>query len=421
MGGVQRIAQAVEIAIEPSREARIGLQAEAHADKALVGHVEGVAGRQVVTGGVLGAVQRGPRDVRARLHGGCLAVALCIGGGGVDIAERRAADVGGKDRVGQVEAIQQVLVVAHLHRAHVEAHVGRVDIGEALQRHAVGGAVAGIEIARTADADGDVVLDTALDQIAVRFGDALAIRVGDADVIQTQREVARVENRTDMRGVQHLPAGRLGLKHARARQLHDRAGLEAGAVDVQRHPAMRAVAHAAAVGRHLRDRQGQQIRAQRGGYLVAAARAHQDVVIAGLRAGDHHLLVAGSGIAVRRVVGKRGGHVAVADVQLVVAAGLLRIEHHAQGLSRRHADLVQLRIAAGERGLQGAGHGQCGHLHQDACGRRRERFRRAGFFVDVRAHDDAPAAVLQRRQLRGERATVTAVGGHVAVVQHLAQ
>ncbi len=67
------------------------------------------------------------------------------------------------------------------------------------------------------------------------------------------RRIAKVEDRLDVRRVEHRVVDGLKLLNARTDQLHDRVLVEARAFDVDRHPA----AVAALVRRHVRDRHRQ--------------------------------------------------------------------------------------------------------------------------------------------------------------------
>ena len=291
---IQLGAQAFEVVGQPFGQAGVGLQVEAQAHHAAGAHVEGIARGQVEAVGVAGAVEGRPRNVGARQGAGRrAAVGLGVGRRAARHgADRRPADIRRIDDVRQVQAAQHVGAVAHLGGTDRELHVRRVDVGQALQRHAVGAALAGAEVAGAADADAHVVLDRPLDQEALRLHDPLAVGVGDHHVVQAVRRVAQVEDGADVGGVYHLPALGLDLGHAGTGELDQRAGREAGPEDVEADPAVGVVAGAALIGGDAGDLQRQQVGAQ--GHRRAAgrlARLHEYVVVPGLRAGDQHLLV----------------------------------------------------------------------------------------------------------------------------------
>ena len=436
---VELVAQAREIIGHPFGQTGIGQHVERHADESARSHIDGVARGQVVAVGVVRPVQARPGNIRARRPRGRRGpIGQGIAGGIHGRAVGLTADIGAEDDIGQAQAAQHVGAVAHFGRAQVEAHIGRIDIGQALQRHAVGAAVARAQLARAADADGDIGLDGALDQVTVGFGHARAIRVGDAHVVQTVRRRTQIEHRADVRRIQHLPARGFDLVYARSRELHQRPGLEACAVDVQRDPAMGVIARAALVGRYLCDRERQQVGAQRDRRAgVALAALHQDVVIPRLSARNQDLLIRRDRVAVCGIEGVAGRNVAVADIDLVGAGLGGRIQTHAQRLARSDADPVQARLAGRERGLQGTGDGEHRHLDLQrragslaVVGLARRQIQTSGgiddgalvhFVVQVRTHDDAPVAVAQRGQVRLERAGVAGMTGEIAIAVDLAQ
>ena len=346
--GVQLGPQAFKVIGQPFGQAGVGLHREAEANKTARADVKGIAGRQVPAAGIAAAVKRGPGDVGAQRRGGRGAITLGVAAAGRDGAVGLAAHVGREHYVGQVQAAQHIGAVAHVGGADVKAYVGRVNVGQALQTHAVGGRVARADAARAANADGDVGLDGALNQVAVGLGHALAVGVDDAHVIQTQRHVAQVKNGADVRGVQHLPALGFDLELAGPAQLDQRARRKAGTFNVHRDPAVRIVAGAALVGRDAGDGQRQQIGAHGGGGgRVKLAPAHQHVIIPRLGAGDQHLLVGRHGVAVGRVKRVAVGDVAPADVELGGAGVGSRVHLDAQRLAGGHADLVKPHRAGG--------------------------------------------------------------------------
>jgi len=146
-----------------------------------------------------------------------------------------------------------------------------------LQRDAIDAAFAGIEVARSTVADGDVRFDAALDQIALRFADALAVRVDDAHVVEAVRQLARVENRPDVRGIEHLPAFGLAFGYSGTGELDQSTRLEVRAMDVERDPAVLVVAGAALVGGDPADRQRQKVGAQ--GERVSARRVSGELAL----------------------------------------------------------------------------------------------------------------------------------------------
>ena len=434
---IQLGAQALEVVGQPFGQARVGLHAEVEADKAAGGHVEGIARRQVPARRVVHAVERGPGDVAAQRGGGRGAVGLGVAQPFGHGALRLAAHVAAEHHVGQFQALQHIGALPQVRGAHVEAHVRRVDVAQALQRHAVERRIARGNAARAADADGDVGLDHALDQVAVGLDHTLAVGVGHHHVVQAVGHVAQIEGGADQRGGYHLPAGRLDLEFTRTAQLDQRAGGEACAFYVHRHPAVRIVTGAALVGRDTGDGQRQQFGAQRhrraGGLL---ARAHQQVVITGLGAGDHDLLVGRDRLIVGGVEGVAGGDVAPAQPDLVGARRGAGIEREAQRLALGHGQAVQPHVAAAQRGGHQRADRQRGHFHAQRGGGGgavvglARRHVQAGLgvgdaafedlVVEVGPHDDAPSAVLQRWQLSAERAVVAGVGGQIAHMGHLA-
>ena len=434
-------AQALEVVVEPLGQAGVGLHLEAGAGKAVCGEVEGIARGEVPAQRVLGAIERGPGHIGAHAGGGGGAVALGVAVACGNRAVGLAADVGAEHDVGQVQPFEHVLAVAHVAGADVEAHVGRVDVGEALQADAVERGVTGVDGAGAAHADGHVGLDHAFNQVAVGLDDALAVGVGHEHVVQAQGHVAQVEHGADVGGVQHLPARGLDLELARARQLHQRARRETGTFNVHGDPAVVVVTDAALIRRDLGDGQRQQVGAQadrRGRSEGSAlARTHQDVVVAGLGGGHEQGLVGRDGVAVGHVEDAAGGHVVPADVDLVGAGGGGRVEQHAQGFAGSDADLVDQGLVFAERGLQGLGHREQRHLHIQRGARGAAVVGLAGgevdaglgvgdapfkhLVVEVGPHDHAPRAVLERGQVGLEAAAVAAVAGHVAHVGDLAE
>ena len=415
---VELVAQAVEVVCQPLRQPGIGLQVERHANKAARRDVERVAGREVVASGVLGAIQFGPRHVLAAgAVGGCHPVALGIAGIAVALERasvRLAADVAAENDIRQSQALQQIFAVAHVGGTEIEAHIRRIDIGKALQRNAVGGTITRIEVAVSADADGDIGLDAAIDQVAVGLGDVLSVGIGDAHVIQAERCLMQVEHGPDMRRVDHLPARGLQLGHRRAVQLHQRTGAEMRTVDVEGDPAMLAVAGTAGVRCHACDRQRQQIRADHnrraGGTL---ARLDQHVIVPRQSAGHQHLLIRSQRIGVGGIKGVSGGNLAVAHIHLVGPGGRAGVKRDTQGLAGRDADLVQACLARRKSGGQRRRDGQTLHPDFDTAAGRGAVVGFAGrqvepaggvadlafeyLVVEVGAHDDAPVAVFQRR------------------------
>ena len=105
---------------------------------------------------------------------------------------QRLAGVGGERRV------------AELRDADVELDVGRVDVPQVLQRHAVGAGVAGQDEPRAADADRHVGLDGLLDLEAVGRDGHLAVGVGDLDVVQAVRRARQVELGDDLGAVDEI-------------------------------------------------------------------------------------------------------------------------------------------------------------------------------------------------------------------------
>ena len=437
---VELVAQAFEVVVLPLGQAGVSLDVEGQAREAVAGDVKGIARGEVPARGVDGAVQRGPGHVAAQRLRGRGAVAL---GGAVAVlhgAGRAAAHVAAEHHVGQVQAFQHVGAAAHLGGADVEAHVGRVDVGQALQADAVDGTVAGLDVARAANADGDIRLDHALDQVAVRLGDALPVGVDHRQVVQAVRRMAQVEHGADARGVQHLPARRLDLELPRAGKLDERAGGEARALDVDRDPAVVVVAGPALVRADPRDRQRQRVGAQRGRGGRAGrglARSHQHVVGTGLGAGYEQLLVWRQRVGVRGIEGGAGGHVAVADVQLVGAAGGAGVQRHAQRLARAHDDAVQPLGARAELQRLRRAQRQLAHLHVERGGAGGTVVGLAGgqvqprvgvgdwaledLVVEVGPHQHAPRALLERRQLGAQRAAVGAIGRQVTDAGYTAE
>ena len=435
---VELVAQALEVVRDPLGQTGVGLDLEAGAGKAVRGEVEGIAGREVPTLGVDGAVERSPGHVGAHAGRGRGAIPLRRTIARDDRAIGSAADVGAEHDVGQAESLQQVRAVAQVGAADIEAQIGRVEVAQALQAEAVGGRIAGLDAARAADADRHVGGDAALDQVAVRLDDALAVRVGDDEVVQARRYMAQVEDGADVGGIQHLPAFGFDLELARARELDQRARREAGALDVHRDPAVLVVANAAPVGRDPGDRQRHQVGAQRDRNRRAAlARAQQDVVVARLRAWHEHALVGRHRVAVGGIEDACRGHLVPADVDLVGTGRGRGIEPHPQGLACGDADLVEQGPVLAEDHRQRLGERERRHLHMQGGGGGRQVVGLArgqleagvgigdlafeDLVVDVRAHDDAPGAVLQRRQRRLEAGAVAAAAGQVADVRHLAE
>jgi hypothetical protein len=150
-----------------------------------------------------------------------------------------AAERTAEDEVGQRQPGQQLAAVAHFGDADGEAHVGRVEVAEAVQGNAVGGVVARFKVPLATDAEGHLGFAAAFDEVALGFGHLLAVGVDHRHVVEPERQVAAVEDGADMGGVEHLPALGLGLEHARARELDQGAGLEVRTVEVDRHPARR--------------------------------------------------------------------------------------------------------------------------------------------------------------------------------------
>ena len=106
--------------------------------------------------------------------------------------DQRLAGVGGERRV------------AELGDADVELDVGRVDVPQVLERHAVGAGVAGQDEPRAADADGHVGLDGLLDLEAVGRDGHLAVGVGDLDVVQAVGARRQVELGEDLGAVDEV-------------------------------------------------------------------------------------------------------------------------------------------------------------------------------------------------------------------------
>ena len=316
--GIQLVAQAGKVVVDPLGQARIGLHLEAGAGKAVGGHIKRIARGQVPAVGVVGTVQCGPRHIGAHAGGGRGAVGLVVAITRGNCTGRLAAHIGTKHHIRQVQAFQHIGAVAHVAGAYVKAHIRRVHIAQALQADAEQRRVARVDRARTANADGRIHLDHALYQVAVGLDHPLAVGVGHQHVIQAQRHMAQVKHRADVGGVQHLPALGLDLKLTGPGQLDQGTGRKTRAFDVHRHPAVVVVTHTALVRGDFGDGQRQQVSAQRYRRIkTALAGAHQDVVIARLGGGHQQGLVGRDGVAVGHIKQAGGGHVVPADVHLV--------------------------------------------------------------------------------------------------------
>ena len=364
---IQLVAQAVEVVVDPLGQARVGLDLEVEADKAAGRHVEGIAGREVPAVRVLGPIERGPGHIGTHAGGGRGAVALRVGHALGNRTVRLAADIAAEHDIRQGQACEDVLAVAHIGGADVEADIRRVYIRQALQADAVEGRIARVEAARAADADAHIGLDGALDQVAVGLDDALAVGVDDQHVVQAQRHMAQVEHGADVRRVQHLPALGLDLELARPGQFDQGTSGKARALDVHRHPAVIVVADAALIGRDLGDGQRQQVGPQgdrRGGGRLA--RAHEHVVVARLGGRDQHLLVGADRVVVGGVIEAAGGHIVPADVDLVGTEDGAGVEQQPQGFAGSDADLVEPGLAGGQRRVEGLRDDQAGHIDLQA-------------------------------------------------------
>ena len=181
--GVELGLELVEVLVGHRLQAGVRRHAEGEAGGAARGLVEQVAGRLGVAvggGGVGRRLERGERDLRrqrrVRRRAAQVGIELDIGQVvDVDVDRRqdqRLAGVGGER------------LVAELGDADVELDVGRVDVPQVLELHAVGAGVAGQDEPRAADADGHVGLDGLLDLEAVGRDGHPAVGVGDLDVVQ---------------------------------------------------------------------------------------------------------------------------------------------------------------------------------------------------------------------------------------------
>ena len=178
-----------------------------------------------------------------------------------------------------------------------------------------------------------------------------------------------VEDSANAGGIQHLPALRFNLEFTRPAQLHQRPGLEVGAANVHRHPAVIIRAAAALIRCDGGDRQGQQVGTQhRRGIGLRLGGAHQDVVITRLGARDQQLLIRVQGAAVAGIKQGSGGHISPAEIEFAAAPIGGRIQADAQGFSRRHTHLVKLLSTRIQTQGQRRGQLQLRHANLQATG-----------------------------------------------------
>ena len=344
-----------------------------------------------------------------------------------------ANHVGGKRQVRNAKRIEQVVALgavglvrnAEVGCADRELHVGRVDVRQVLQRDGIGGAGAGIDLRRAADADGDVGLDCLCDQVVVGRGDRCPIRVDHFDVVLAVRYVRQIEDGLDVGRIEHLPALRLDLEYTGARQHYLGARGEGGTVDIERNVLVGRGRSTARRRRDARNRQRDQVGADGdGGVGRRVVRLHQNVIRAGLRRRNDGLLARRQGLRIGRIVVRGSRQGAVLDEHFVVAGGGGRIENHAQGLADRDDDLVQAALPRGQRGLGRRAQRKRGHGHGN-----RVAFGRCHVAVvqfpdvveDIGTHNDVPIPLRQRRQVRAQVAGIGGAGRQRAVLPDLAE
>ena len=401
-GVVERALEGLEVTVGQRFQAWVGGHAEAHADVAPGADVQRVAGGQHPAVAVDFGIQAGPG------HVGALAVVGRAAQVGIEGEERQAVDLG---------------VVADIGRGEAHLDVGRVDVGQALQRDAVQPGLAGRQHPRAAQADGDVDRHRAFNQVAVGQHCHLAIGVDHCQVIQAVRLLAQVPDRDDGGGVDHLVAGGLDFGDARAHQLDQRTGLEAGAGDGGGHPA----AVAALVLLDVGDRERQRLHRQRHRHVAAGARAalHQHVVVTRQRGRDQRGRAGRQRVDRTGIEGKARRHVAIAHVDLVGHRRVGRGQLEAQRLVARHGDAEQLLFTRRQRERLRHAQAQFGHGDGDHVGRCGLVVALVDAFVhlveDVAAHDDAVLPGLGRGQRGQQLGGVAGTGGQPAAMAHLAQ
>ena len=384
VGFIETDAHGVPILGGEGFQQRVGLDVERVADIAAGDHVIGIALGQDLAGGIDRRVEAGPRHIFQRVVG-CAAQVVVV--------------------VEEVEVIN-IFVLAHLGHAELELHIRGVDVGQALQRHAIDAGLAGRQHARAAEADGDIGFQRPFDQEAVGLDGLVAVRIDDLDVVQAMRRLAEIEGGADPGGIEHFVADRLVLGDAGTHQLEDGvlgrriAVAELGAAHVDGDPA----AVAALVDMDAADGEGHHLGQQlhRGVVAGFAMAADQHIVIARLGGGDHGSLVGLQRILITGVVVVTVRHGTVAQEYLVGSILVRRGQPHAQGFALVHGELVDPALAGAERGV-------FQHAKMQFVDRYRQRIRRGGVVVeftrravyafenlveDVRPHDDT---VLPRR------------------------
>jgi hypothetical protein len=113
----------------------------------------------------------------------------------------------------------------------LEKDVGRVQIRDTLQSHAIRADLSCQDVSGSAHSDGHVGLDGALDHEPIRNDGLFVSWVDYFQVIQAVRCIREIERSDDASCIQHLIHDRFVFGESRPHQFHNRVLVEAGATD----------------------------------------------------------------------------------------------------------------------------------------------------------------------------------------------